>query len=329
MQDVARHAGVSAMTVSRVLKAPDKVAPATRARVEAAVEALGYVPDDAARSLSSRHSRLVAALVSTVADSIFASTIDGLAESLRAREHHLLLGTTEYSALSEEALLIAILSRRPDGLVLTSGVHTETSRRLLKGAGVPVVEVWELPEAPIDMAVGFSNVEAGRAMTRFLAELGYRRIAFIGGRGPDDHRGRLRSDGYHEALREGGLGAPRVAPAAGVLEPIEIGARGIAWLLDALPDTDAVFCASDAVALGALCEARRRGLKVPDQLAVAGLGDFDFAGPSGLRLTTVRIPGRTIGIEAGRMLVERKLDGRPRGAAVVDVGFELVRRATA
>jgi LacI family transcriptional regulator, gluconate utilization system Gnt-I transcriptional repressor len=163
MQDVARRAGVSAMTVSRALKAPGKVAPATRARVEAAVAALGYVPDDAARSLASRHSRLVAALVSTVADSIFASTIDGLAESLRAHNHQLLLGTTEYSAASEEALLGTILSRRPDGLVLTSGVHTETSRRLLKGASIPVVEVWELPEEPIDMAVGFSNLEAGRA----------------------------------------------------------------------------------------------------------------------------------------------------------------------
>lgn len=328
MRDVARRAGVSAMTVSRVLKAPHKVAPATRAKVEAAVAALGYVPDDAARSLSSRHSRLVAALVSTVADSIFASTVDGLAESLRAHGRHLLLGTTEYSALTEEALLLAILSRRPDGVVLTSGVHTETTRRLLKGAGIPVVEAWELPDDPIDMAVGFSNLEAGRAMTRFLAELGYRRIGFVGGQSPDDHRGRRRAEGYRRALLEAGLGPPRMSPAE-TLEPIETGARGLSWLLDAEPDTDCVFCASDAVALGALSEARRRGLEVPGQLAVAGLGDFDFAGPSGLCLTTMRIPGRTIGSEAGRMLIERRLHGRAPGASVVDVGFELVRRATA
>jgi LacI family transcriptional regulator, gluconate utilization system Gnt-I transcriptional repressor len=120
-----------------------------------------------------------------------------------------------------------------------------------------------------------------------------------------------------------------VAPAAGALEPIELGARGVAWLLDAFPDTDAVFCASDVVALGALCEAGRRDLEVPERLAIAGLGDFDFAGPSGLGLTTVRVPGRTIGIEAGRMLIERRSAGRPTGPAVVDVGFELVRRVTA
>ena len=329
LRDVARRAGVSAMTVSRALKAPDRVAPATRARVAAAVAALGYVPDQAARGLASRHSRLVAALVSTVADSIFASTIDGLAESLRAHEYHLLLGTTGYSPASEEELLLAILSRRPDGLVLTSGVHTETCRRLLEGAGVPVVEVWELPEEPIDMAVGFSNVEAGRAMTRFLVELGYRRIALVGDLGPDDHRGRLRRDGYRLALEEGGLGAPRVAPpgAAG-LGPIEAGARSLARVLDAFPDTDAAFCTSDAVALGALSEARRRGLGVPERLAIAGLGDLDVAGEAGLRLTTVRVPGREIGVEAGRLVVARR-SGEQRGPAVVDLGFELVRRATA
>src|SRR5690606_31773743 len=162
----------------------------------------------------------------------------------------------------------------------------------------------------------------------FLAELGYRRIAFVGNRSPDDHRGRRRAEGYRQALREAGLGPPRMSPPV-TLEPIETGARGVAWLLDTHPDTDAVFCSSDAVAFGALSEARRRGLEVPHRLAIAGLGDFDFAGPSGLCLTTVRIPGRTIGREAGRLLIERRLHGRAPGAAVVDVGFELIRRATA
>ncbi len=109
---------------------------------------------------------------------------------------------------------------------------------------------------------------------------------------------------------------------------VDRGARGLATLLERWPDTDAVFCSSDSVALGAVSEARRRGIEVPERLAIAGFGDFEFAGASGLGLTTVRVPGHAIGAEAGRLLLARKR-GEPIVARVVDLGFEIVRRATA
>lgn len=334
MQDVAQAAGVSAITVSRVLRTPGKVKAATRERVEAAVRTLGYVPDQVAGSLSSRESRLVAALVSTLAGSIFASTVDGLAQSLREAGHQLLLGTTEYSTASEEALVATALSRRPDGIVLTSGTHTPAARAMLAGAGIPVVEVWELPEDPVDMAVGFSNLEAGRAMTRHLHATGRRRIGFIGGDRPGagtaggDRRGRLRRQGYESALAELGLGPPRLVtePASGSM--VERGAGDLASLLARWPDTDAVFCSSDSAALGAVSEARRRGIAVPDGLAVAGFGDFEFAGESGLGLTTVSIPGHAIGAEAGRLLLAAKR-GEKVARPILDLGFTIVPRATA
>lgn len=334
MQDVARAAGVSTITVSRVLRTPGKVKAATRERVRAAVQALGYVPDQVAGSLSSRESRLVAALVSTLAGSIFASTVDGLAQSLREADHQLLLGTTEYSTASEQALIATALSRRPDGLVLTSGEHTPAARAMLANAGIPVVEVWELPEDPVDMAVGFSNLEAGRAMTRHLHATGRRRIGFVGGGRPagggseGDCRGRLRRQGYEAALAELDLGPPRVVavPAGGSM--VERGARDLAALLERWPDTDAVFCSSDPVALGAVSEARRRGIAVPDRLAVAGFGDFELAGDSGLGLTTVGIPGHAIGAEAGHMLLAAKR-GEPIATRILDLGFAIVGRATA
>jgi len=333
MQDVAKASGVSTITVSRVLRTPDKVKAATRARVQAAVQALGYVPDQVAGSLSSRESRLVAALVSTLAGSIFASTVDGLAQSLREADHQLLLGTTEYSTASEQALIATALSRRPDGIVLTSGEHTPAARAMLANAGIPVVEVWELPEDPVDMAVGFSNLEAGRAMTRHLHATGRRRIGFVGGGRPaggseGDRRGRLRRQGYEVALAELDLGPPRVVaePAGGSM--VERGARDLAALLERWPDTDAVFCSSDPVALGAVSEARRRDIAVPDRLAVAGFGDFELAGDSGLGLTTVSIPGHAIGAEAGRMLLAAKR-GEPVAPRILDLGFAIVGRATA
>ncbi|MEQ8395562.1 LacI family DNA-binding transcriptional regulator [Thalassobaculum sp.] len=335
MQDVALAAGVSTITVSRVLRSPEKVKAATRERVEAAVRDLGYVPDQVAGSLSSRESRLVAALVSTLAGSVFASTVDGLAQSLRDEGHQLMLGTTEYSSASEQALIATALSRRPDGMVLTSGEHTPAARAMLAGSGVPVVEVWELPEDPIDMAVGFSNTEAGRAITEALYQTGRRRIGFIGGGsrrsaevGEGDRRGRLRRQGYEAALAEHGLGEPRVVPNPADGSMVERGARDLAALLERWPDTDAVFCSSDSVALGALSEARRRGIDVPGTLAVAGFGDFEMAGESGLGLTTVRIPGYAIGAEAGRLLLARKRS-EATGPRILDLGFEIVRRATA
>jgi LacI family gluconate utilization system Gnt-I transcriptional repressor len=236
------------MTVSRVLKAPGKVADETRARVQAAIETLGYVPDGVAGSLASRQSRLVAALISTVAGSVFVSTIDGLTRRWR-KPGTSFSGTTEYSPESEEALLAAILGRRPDGLVLTSADHTEATRRMLANARLPVVELWDLPDAPIDAAVGFSNRAAGAAMTRLLVELGYRKIAFVGAFGEGDRRGQLRYAGYESVLSEFSLGpARRVATEAGT-NLVESGAAAAAATLECWPDTDAIFCASDALAL--------------------------------------------------------------------------------
>ena len=165
MEDVARHAGVSQMTVSRALRTPDKVAPATRARIAAAIAELDYVPDLVAGGLAARRSRLVAVIVSTLENSIFAATVQGLDAALRDQGYAVLLGSSDYSREGEEELLRAVLGRRPDGIVLTDYVHTPAAQRLLRAAGIPVVETWELPAAPLDLAVGFSNLAAARAMT--------------------------------------------------------------------------------------------------------------------------------------------------------------------
>ncbi|MEF2554297.1 LacI family DNA-binding transcriptional regulator [Aurantimonas sp. A2-1-M11] len=328
MQDVAREAGVSTMTVSRALTAPEKVAAETRERVFRAVAKLGYVPDQAAGALSSRKARLVTALISTLGGSIFAETAAGLARSLREANCQLLLGATDYSQQGEEELISVALGHRPIGVVLTSENHTAGARDKLRGSGVPVVELWELPDDPIDMAVGFSNYDAGWHMTQFVHELGYRKIATMGQRGPSDERGRRRQEGYADAIRELGLGPPRIIHDEGGLAAIEAGAQGLVRLRDQWPDTDAVFCTSDAGALGAISEARRCGLSVPKDIAIAGFGDFDYSGPAGLDLTTLRVPGFRMGEEAGRVLLARQ-SGEICGPCVVNVGFEAVRRATA
>ena len=172
MEDVARRAGVSQMTVSRALRTPDKVAPATRARIATAVAELDYVPDLVAGGLAAKRSRLVAVIVSTLENSIFAATVEGLTTVLRDDGYAVLLGASGYSRETEEKLVRATLGRRPDGLVLTGDLHTPAARRLLRASGIPVVETWELPDDPLDLSVGFSNRDAGAAMVRTLH--GYR-----------------------------------------------------------------------------------------------------------------------------------------------------------
>jgi LacI family gluconate utilization system Gnt-I transcriptional repressor len=327
MADVARAAGVSPMTVSRALRTPDKVAAATRERVAAAVAELDYVPDLGAGGLAARRSRLVAVVVSTLENSIFAATVQGLDQTVRAHGYTVLLGSSDYSGAGEEQLVRALLGRRPDGIALTGSAHTPAARRLLRAAGVPVVETWELPEEPLDVAVGFSNFAAGEAMTRALHADGYRRVAFVGTAAEDDHRGRRRRDGYVAALAALGAGPPREVRLPSTVVGVADGEAALELIRSAHPDADAAFCVVDGLAAGLVLACRRRGLAVPGQLAVAGFGDFDLARPAALDITTVRVSGREIGARAGELLLAR-MRGAPVDGPVEDVGFAIVRRGT-
>lgn len=329
MEDVAARAKVSKITVSRVLRNPEKVREETRERVLGAVRELGYVPDDAAGALTTRSSKIVAALISTLEGSTFASTVDGLSRHLREAGYQLLLATTDYSPEREADILSMLLRQRPDGLVMTSSHHTDAALALLKRAQIPVVELWELPPSPIDSSVGFSNFDAGKAMTEYLLDKGYRRPAFIGPRAGSDGRAKSRAEGYAAAVTARCGFAPRIIIPQGLATNLtNRGASGLISALETWPDTDCVFCSSDSIALGAISEARRRNLRVPDDIAVAGYGDFDFAGDMGLELTTVRIAGAEIGERAAEVILQRMQGDHPRRKSI-DVGFEIIARATA
>jgi LacI family transcriptional regulator, gluconate utilization system Gnt-I transcriptional repressor len=325
MGDVARQAGVGKITVSRALRTPGKVSPDTLTRVMTAVRDLGYVRDETAGALSSQRSRIVGALVSTLEQSVFATTIRGLEEGLRDGGLQLLLASTGYAPETEAALIATLLGRRPDALVLTSSLHTPEARRLLDGAGLPVFELWELPEDPVFAAVGFSNRAASRDMTRHLADKGRESIAFLRTDRPADTRAEMRQQGYLDVVAEPRILA--VPPDPGLTGP-DYGAQGLAQILDRWPDTDAVVCVSDTLALGAWCEAMRRGLPVPQRLALTGFGDTDFAGASGIGLTTVRVDGDTIGRTAAAMILDATA-GEDIPRRTVDLGYTLMLRGTA
>jgi LacI family gluconate utilization system Gnt-I transcriptional repressor len=319
LHDVARHAGVSPITASRALGNPAVVSALTIAKVQEAVKATGYIPNLMAGSLKSRRSLLVVSLVPSVSVAQFLPTLKALTESLDEAGYQLILGQTGYDHSREEALLNTMIGRRPDGIVVTGLVHSPTARERLRQIGIPVVETWDLTDLPVDMLVGFSHREVGGAIAAYFLAKGWRRVGIATG---DDHRGGLRREGFVAAVG-------RAVPTAMVPAPssLELGRRALAELLDKDPALRAIYCSSDQLAQGVLVEAQARGLRVPQDLAVCGFGDAEFAAHTHPSLTTVHVDGAAIGRIAAQLIVDRC-----RGVAIdrpiVDVGFRIVERGS-
>lgn len=327
MQDVAHAAGFSAITVSRVLRSPEKVSAETRKRVETAMSDLDYLPNLAAGTLRSHSSPIVAVVLPTITNSIYAETIHGMADALHEGNLQLLMGESGYSTKREEEIVRVSLGWRPAGIVLAGSCHSRKARSILMRSGVPVVEMWTLPKRPIDSAVGFSNYDAAKEMTEYLIGRGYCRIGYIGGLVDGNDRTTDRERGYRDALQSHGL---TFDPSRMRRRTFDFGAgkEGLADLLNAHPDLDAVFLGADVLAVGALSECRARGIAVPRDLAIAGFDDAEIASVVEPPLTTVRTPRYALGRTVADLVMAR-LNGRKTAPEVIDLGFEIVRRNSA
>ncbi len=321
LHDVAKLAGVAPITASRAVNYPGQVSEEVRRKVSDAIARTGYVPNRLAGGLASTRSRLVAAVVPTISGPVFLETVQSLTEALAERGYQLMLGQAGYAGNREDALLEAIIGRRPDGIVLTGIMHSTEGRRRLLASGIPVVETWDLTPTPIDMLVGFSHVEVGRAVARFLHGKRRRHLAVVAG---DDERATRRVAAFQAEARTLDLPEVRVAlvPAPTTLRR---GRSALAELLHADTSIDAVFCSSDLLALGVLTEARVRGLNVPARLAVVGFGDLEFAADVDPSLSTVHIKGAAIGRQAAQFIVDRA-EGRTVENRVIDIGFSIIER---
>ncbi|WP_308918042.1 LacI family DNA-binding transcriptional regulator [Jannaschia sp. LMIT008] len=324
LQDVATAAGVSVVTVSRALNAPATVSARTRERIDAAMQAVDYVPDLAARGMAKQRSDIVAVLVPTLLDPIFVDMVRGLEGVLAAHGMHLLIGDTGYDPDREEAFVAAALGRRPDGLVLTGTQHTPRARRLAAGSGVPVVETWGIEGEPIDRAVGYDQRAAALALTRHVLDRGYERVAYVGRPVSGNGRAAAKRDGYLAALRAAGMAVvPELLMEC--VTSMEAGKDAIKRLVRR-GGADAIVFSGDRIAAGAFLHCLDTGLRVPDDVAVCGFGDHDIARllPGGL--TSVRADSVQIGRLAGEAIVDGRVDdGGPRS---VDIGFEVVVRGS-
>jgi len=324
--DVARRAKVSSATVSRALNQPELVESETLRRVQAAVDELGYVPHGAARALSSRRTRMIGAVVPTLANSIFANCIHALQQRLSEAGFTLIVSTHDYDLSVEHRNVRILVERGIDGLVLVGTEHEEDLFRFLLARRTPYLLSWCIDRSRRHPCVGFDSFAAGKRLTQYLVEVGHRDIAVIAGITRGNDRARDRLAGVRAALAEHRISLP----AHRVVErpyTFMAGRDGLNAILGEGRDRPtAVICGNDVLALGALAACSDAGVSVPRDLSVTGFDDLEISTLIHPHLTTVCVPSRQIGVFAAENLLDR-IAGQPV-ARQRELSAELMIRET-
>lgn len=324
LQDVALLANVSAITVSRVLNHPDKVSSSITQRVIKAINNLGYIPNLHASSLASAKSKVIGVAIPSLSNIVFTDVLRGIYDVMGVSGYKVLLVNTHYSPLEEEEMIRTLLSHSPEGLIITGGDQTKTCHSLLVRASIPVVQMMELIEQPIDMNVGFSHYQAGFDVTQSFIKNDYQRIAFMGAR--MDTRVQHRFNGYKAALELAQLNYEDYVVTTPEPSSIQIGGDLLKSIMSSSKGSiDAIFCANDDLALGALFECQRMNIRVPQELAICGFNDIEAASYVNPSLTSVHVGRYAMGVKASEMLLDA-IKNVPIESKIVDLGFEIKQR---
>jgi len=302
LEDVARLAGVSTATISRALNMPERVRPATRERVAAAVAALGYTPHFGGRALASNRTHTVGAVIPTMENAIFARGLQAMQEALAEAGVTLLVATSNYDAEREATQIAALIGRGVDGLILIGEARDAAVYAMLERRGMPFVLVWSWRPGIPWPCVGFDNRAAARAIALRVLDRGHRRVAMIAGITRSNDRAQARVEGVRAALAERGLSLDPVRLIEAKYS-LDAGAAAARRLLgQPLPPT-AILCGNDVLAAGVMLGLREAGLRVPDDVSVTGFDDIELARLLDPPLTTVHVPHRRMGQSAAQLLL--------------------------
>ena len=289
IEDVARAAGVSTATVSRVLNKPESVREPLRTRVMQAIAQLGYVPHAGARALKLQRSGTVGAVFPTIDNAIFAKAIDALQQRLADAGLQLLIATSGYDPETEAQQALNLVTRGADALVLVGVGQSPDLLQMLRQRELPTVHTMTYPAPPGLVCVGFDNARAMGHAVRYLLDLGHRRIAMLAGISSRNDRAAARIEGVRQALKKAGLA---LAPQHLVERPYGLAEarEGLRVLMAAKPAPTAIVCGNDVLAMGALLEAHRLGIQVPQALSIVGFDDLEMARHIQPSLTTLHVP---------------------------------------
>jgi LacI family gluconate utilization system Gnt-I transcriptional repressor len=327
LSDVAAQAGVSAVTVSRAIRKPEMVSEDVRRRIDAAVRELGYVPNYLASALASAKTQLIGVVVPSLTNGVFVDYLRALHDFFLPKGFQVLVLNSRYSMAEEERAIATLIGHHCEALIVAGIDQTERSRTLLEGAGVPVVQTMEIGSDPIDINIGLSQHDAGHAATRYLLGLGHNKIAHIAAR--IDFRAKRRMEGYKHAMAEAGIDCTEMVEATTQQSTVHRGAEMLSAVLSRMPDLEALFCCNDDLALGALFECQRRGIRVPEDISIVGFNDLEFCASAYPPLTSVAVPRYEMARQAAEIVHEIIRGGgtRPKQARI-DLGFEIVARGS-
>lgn len=328
MDDIAAAAGVSQMTVSRVMRGTGQTSDEVRKRVESAARSLGYVPNRLATALRDETAPLIAVVLPTLGNRVFSEVLNGVSSTLTDSGLQPVFGVTEYSAEHEEELVRDLLSWRPRGIVLPGLEHSDATRAAVRASGVRVVEVMDIDGDPISVAIGLSQIAAGRSTALHMLSKGYRRFGYIGSQGGRDLRAVKRLDGFRSAIREAGA---QIVSERIVAEPssMTVGRNETANLLSERNAPEAIYYSNDDLAAGGIMHCLSEGIAIPTQVALAGFNGLAFLEALPVRLTTVETPRLQMGVEAALHLLGHRDDpDEISNKKVVDLGFRLIEGET-
>ena len=328
LKDVAEKAGVSPITVSRVVNGYEGVRASIREKVQAAITELGYIPNHSASVLASSKSKLIAVLIPSLSNVVYNDVLRGIYEVAVPANYQVLLANTHYSPIEEERAIRTLLGQSPEGIIITGGEQTNAAKVMLKASGVPIVQMMDQVEAPLDINVGFSHFKAGAAVARSLLDKSYTKIGFLGAR--MDPRTCERLAGFKSVLT--GVNCLDLARIITNPQPssVAMGATLFRELMASTEgDCDAVFCCNDDLALGVLHECKKMHISVPAKFGVCGFNDIEMATYAEPSLSSVCVNRYSMGSKAMELIFERINQDDAGGSPpsnYINTGFELVMR---
>lgn len=322
LEDVAKAAGVSTATVSRCLNTPDRVVEKTRNKVMAAVEALGYAPNFAARVMAAKRSKTIGAIIPTMENAIFARGLQTFQEELHNRGYTLIVASSAYQPEIENEQVRTLVSRGADGLLLIGHDRDPAVYDFLENQNVPSLVAWTYDAKGARPSVGFDNRVSMKALADEILRHGHRRIAVISGVTSGNDRARLRLEGINDALRAAGNGAKLLNVIETTYET-ESGAIAFEALMSEEHPPTAVICGNDVLGVGAIKRAHELGIEVPGKVSITGFDDLELSRIVTPALTTVRVPHRQMGETAAGILIDM-VENATAGAPVeLDTTLEL------
>jgi LacI family transcriptional regulator len=304
MKDVAVAAGVAPVTVSRYLNNPDLLSERSKQKIDAAIKQLNYVPHAAARTLASKRSRMIGAVIPSLDSSLFGRTVEVFQNKISDAGYNMLLASNSYNADKEYEQITQMVSHGMDALLLVGQSRDKRIYELLNAKKIPYVLTWAIDVKLEHPCIGFDNHAASSDITRYLLHLGHTKFAMISGFIDNNDRAYDRLQGVRDTLSKKDL----ILSDDNVLQRgfgIEEGRDAFRLLMSRADKPTAIICGSEPFAYGVIFEAQKMGINIPEQVSIVGFDDMQLASNITPRLTTVRTPQEQMGLLAAKYLVSR------------------------